>query len=160
MSDINSITVTGRLTRDPEVRQAGAQPVCRFSVACGRSWTSKQTGNREERTTYFDCEVWGSRGESLARILRKGMQVCVSGSHESEARETQDGSKRTYWTLRVAEVVLPPKGSQTPENGAYSAPQGQQPAQYSPTLQRAVNEAYAGTGYASQPQAYDSEIPF
>lgn len=157
MSDINSITVTGRLTRDPEMRQAGGQQVCRFSVACGRSWVSKSTGNREERTTFFDCEVWGTRGEALGRILRKGMQVTVSGSHESDAREQQDGSKRTYWTLKVSDVVLPPRGAQTPDSGAYSAPQGQPPMR-----------AYAGTGYAATPQAqaydagaaYDAEIPF
>ena len=151
MSDINQIVVTGRLTRDPEVRQAGVQAVCRFSVACGRAWVSKATGNREERVCFFDCEVWGARGEALGRILRKGMQVCVSGSHESDTREQQDGSKRTFWTLKVSEVVLPPRGAQTPDSGAYSAPQGQPPM-----------GAYAGTGYAATPQAqaYDAEIPF
>ncbi len=138
MSDINSITVTGRLTRDPEVRQAGGQQVLRFSVACGRSWVSRQTGNREERTTFFDCEVWGTRGEALGRILRKGMQVCVSGSHESDTREQQDGAKRTYWTLKVSEVVLPPRNAQDAQGGAYGP----------------------GAGYQPTAPVYDQDIPF
>lgn len=150
MSDINRITITGRLTRDPEVRQAGGQQVLRFSVACGRSWVSKQTGNKEERTTFFDCEVWGARAEALGRFLRKGMQVAVSGSHESDTREQQDGTKRTFWTLRVSEVVLPPRAGQAPGSGAYSAPQGQ-----------TTMGAHAGTGFkASAPAYYDDPLPF
>lgn len=138
MSDINSITVTGRLTRDPELRQAGGSQVCRFAVACGRQWTNKATGNREERTTFFDCEVWGARGESLSRILRKGMQVTVSGSHESDTREAQDGTRRTYWTLKVSEVVLPPRNAQDAQGGAYGP----------------------GAGYQPTAPVYDQDIPF
>lgn len=153
MSDINQIAITGRLTRDPELRQAGDRQVLRFAVACGRSWIDRRTGNREDRASYFDCEVWGARAEALARILRKGMQVCVSGSHESDAREAHDErgnlSRRTYWTLRVAEVVLPPRGGQAPAH-APTAPQA--PREYDPGLQAAVDSACAGV--------YDAEIPF
>ena len=149
MSDINQIVVTGRLTRDPEVRQAGVQAVCRFSVACGRAWVSKATGNREERVSFFDCEVWGARGEALGRILRKGMQVCVSGSHESDTREVE-GKRRTFWTLRASEVVLPPKGGQA-EPATAPAPA---PKAYDPGLQAAVRGQFAWAG------VYDEEIPF
>ncbi len=145
MSDINSITVTGRLTRDPELRQAGGSQVLRLSLACGRSWTSRQTGEREERTTYFDCDVWGPRAQALAPLLRKGMQLAVSGSHESDVREAGDGARRTYWTLRADEVVLPPRAASSP---AQAAPA---PAR-DPGLQAAVDGAFRG--------AYADEIPF
>lgn len=147
MSDINQICVSGRLTRDPEVRQAGQSPVLCFSVACGRSWTNKQTGNREERTTFFDCEVWGSRAESLAPYLRKGDRVTVTGAHEGNQREMQDGSKRTFWTLRVSDIALPPK------------PRGQatQPAQdYDAGLQAQVTQGFQQAAGAY----YDEALPF
>lgn len=87
--------VTGNLGKDAEMRQAGKDSVCSFSVASGR----KVKG--EEQTTWVRCSLWGKRGEALAQYLTKGSKVAVAG--ELSTREYQG---KMYVELRVAEIEL------------------------------------------------------
>ena len=87
--------VAGNLGRDAELRQAGKDQVCSFSVASSR----KSRG--EEQTTWVRCSLWGKRAEALAKYLTKGSKVAVSGelsSHEYDGK--------TYIELRVQEIEL------------------------------------------------------
>jgi single-strand DNA-binding protein len=88
-------TVSGRLTKDAQIRQAGGQPVCGFSIASSR----KIKG--EEKTMYVDCNVWGKRGEALCQYLTKGTSVVAVGE-----LSTREHNGKTYLDLRVAEVDL------------------------------------------------------
>ena len=72
-------TVTGNVGKDAEVRQTAGGPVCNFSVAS----TTKKRG--AESTVWFDCAIWGKRGETLAPHITKGKRVCVVG--EQSERE-------------------------------------------------------------------------
>ena len=52
------MNITGRLTRDAEVRTTSQdKQVVNFSVATNDSYRNKQ-GERIEQTTYFDCSYW------------------------------------------------------------------------------------------------------
>lgn len=144
---INHITVAGNVTRDPELRQVGQGHVLKFGLAVSDSWVNKVTGNRDEHTDFFDCEVWGPRAEALARIVRKGMKLAVCGQMRSNQREQPDGSKRTFWAVRVSEVELPAKGAQAAQGGA----QG-----YDPGLQAQVTQGFQ----QAQAGIYDESIPF
>ena len=66
-------TVTGRLGRDPESRQAGSSSVCNFSVATDHGYGDKKV------TTWVRVAVWGKLGETCQQYLTKGRQVVVSG---------------------------------------------------------------------------------
>lgn len=87
--------ISGNLGKDAELRPAGKDRVCSFSVATSR----KVKG--EEKTTWVRCSVWGKRGEALAPHLTKGSKVAVAG--ELSTRE-HDG--KTYLELRVSEIDL------------------------------------------------------
>lgn len=150
---INHITLAGNVTRDPELRRAGQGQVLKFGLAVSDSWVNKATGNRDERTDFFDCEVWGARAEALARIVRKGMKLTVCGQMRSNQREMQDGSKRTFWAVRVSEVELPAKDAQAAQGGVQGAPAYAAPADF----QAAVTAGFqAATGAAY----YDEDVPF
>lgn len=150
---INHITLAGNVTRDPELRQAGQGQVLKFGLAVSDSWVNKATGNRDEHTDFFDCEVWGARAEALARIVRKGMKLTVCGQMRSNQREQPDGTKRTFWAVRVSEVELPAKGAQAAQGGAQGAAAYEAPAD----LQAAVAAGFqAATGAAY----YDEDVPF
>ena len=43
---LNHIVMMGRLTKDPELRQAGDTPVCTFRIACDRDYKNK-AGEKE-----------------------------------------------------------------------------------------------------------------
>src|SRR6478752_2950646 len=54
-SDTNSITISGNMTRDPEMRYtpSGVSKVT-FGVAVNRSWRNQQTQEWDEQTSFFN----------------------------------------------------------------------------------------------------------
>lgn len=79
--DINRVTITGRLTRDPELRAMPGtdRSVCSLRVAVnGRRRTSE--GQWEDAPNFFDVSVFGPQGENCKRYLAKGREVAIDGS--------------------------------------------------------------------------------
>lgn len=93
---MKTITVAGNVGKDAVVRttQQGDK-VTSWSVAV------EERNGQEKRTIWFDCSLWGKRGETLAQYLTKGSKVAVAG--ELSTRE-YDG--KTYLTVRADQVTL------------------------------------------------------
>lgn len=103
MSDLNSITISGRLTRDPELRFTNnGDGILDFSIASSEKYKDS------ERTIFIDCAIFGKRAEKLSEFLSKGKQVAVTGKLRQDFWET-DGQKRNKISLLVEELLLPPK---------------------------------------------------
>jgi single-strand DNA-binding protein len=87
--DINSITIVGRLTRDPELTYTPSNntPVCRFSIAVN--------GYRENDVSFFDITAWNKQAETIQKYLAKGSQVIVNGILKQERFQTKDGDNRS-----------------------------------------------------------------
>lgn len=92
---INKVIVSGNLTRDPELRQAGNTTVLQLGIAVNDRKKNQQTDQWEDVPNFFDVLVWGSRGESLSRFLSKGMKVVVSGRLRWSQWQNQEGEKRS-----------------------------------------------------------------
>ena len=92
---INRVFVTGNLTRDPELRQAGTSTVLQLGIAVNDRKKNPQTEQWEDVPNFFDVLVWGARGESLARFLHKGIKVAVSGRLHWNQWQTAEGEKRS-----------------------------------------------------------------
>lgn len=76
---INRVVLVGRLTCDPELRTLpSGETVCGLRVACNSS-RRVPDGGYEERPNYFDVDVLGALGESLATRLHKGRRVGIDG---------------------------------------------------------------------------------
>jgi len=100
MANFNKVMLMGNLTRDPEKRYTkGDQPVTRFSVACNRTYTDRQTGEKKQIVAFVPVVVWGRSAENCAQYLQKGSPVFVEGRLQSRSWETSDGQKRN--TLEV-----------------------------------------------------------
>lgn len=112
MTDIALLTVTGRLTRDSELKAtAGGSPVLEFSLAYN---TARRGGNGyEDKANFLDCTIFGNRAAALADILRKGMKVTVAGTLEQHSWE-KDGQKRSKHSCYVRDIVLPARGEAQP----------------------------------------------
>jgi single-strand DNA-binding protein len=79
---INRVVLVGRLTRDPELRMLpSGETVCGLRVACNSS-RHLPDGSYEERPNYFDVDVLGTLGESLATQMHKGARVGIDGRLE------------------------------------------------------------------------------
>src|ERR671926_1464795 len=100
-NNLNSITVVGNITRDPEMRftPSGVSKVT-FGVAVNRSWRNQQTQEWEEQTSFFNVVAWRQLAENVSASLTKGSRVVVSGRLEQRSWETESGEKRS-----VVEVV-------------------------------------------------------
>ena len=155
---INRVSISGNLTRDPELRvtPSGMQ-VLGFGVAVTDRRKNNQTGEWEGYPSFVDCTIFGNRGESMSRILHKGMKVAVEGKLRYSAWEDKNGGgRRSKIEVIVDEIELM---SQNP-NGAHGgqaapqqyAPQGYQPQAYAPQqAPQPAPQAYAPQPAPQQP---------
>jgi len=99
---MNSITLTGRLTADPELRTThSATAVTDFRLAVQR----RRGRNGEDRgAVYVDVVSFGGLAESCAQYLEKGRQVAVSGRLELDEWETDAGERRSRHKVVADEV--------------------------------------------------------
>ncbi len=104
-TDINSVVLVGRLTRDAELTYAGSgTAICKFSIA--NNYSRRQGDSWQEETNFFDCVLFGRSGEALQRYLVKGKQVGVQGTLRQDRWESQDGQKRSRVNVIVNELNL------------------------------------------------------
>ena len=126
---MKNLTIAGGIGKDAVTRTTqGGDKVTGFSVAV------EERNGQEKRTIWFDCSLWGRRGEALAQYLTKGTRVTVSGD-----LSTREHEGRTYLTLRANDVTLQGGGQRNDSGMAAGGGQRDQSA-----------------GRAD----YDDEIPF
>jgi single-strand DNA-binding protein len=106
-SDSNNITISGNITRDPEMRYtpSGVSKVT-FGVAVNRSWRNQQSQEWEEQTSFFNVVAWRQLAENASASLTKGSRVVVSGRLEQRSWETDQGEKRSIVEI-VADDIAP-----------------------------------------------------
>ena len=90
---MNKVFLIGNLTRDPELTETnGGVSVCHFAIAVNRSYTS-QDGERQ--TDFFNVTAWRGLADTVARYVKKGSKVAVSGSIQIRNYEDNQGQRRT-----------------------------------------------------------------
>lgn len=100
---MNRVTLFGRLGKDPELKQAGAMPVLKFSLAT--SERKKQGEQWIDHTEWHSIVMFGKRAEAMARLLTKGSQLVVEGSLRTSSWE-KDGQKRYKTEVAASDVHL------------------------------------------------------
>ena len=96
---MNSVKLSGRLTRDPELKQTpSGVPVASFALAVDRKF------NRDE-ADFIPITAWRKTAEFVAKYFHKGQRVIIS---EGRIRVTpytdRDGNKRTRFEVVADEV--------------------------------------------------------
>ncbi|MDE0222819.1 MAG: single-stranded DNA-binding protein [Spirochaetaceae bacterium] len=108
MNNLNSVLLEGNLTRDPELRYtAKGTAVCRFSIACNRSY--KQEDQRQEEVSYFDVTTWSRLAEICAEYLVKGRGVRVVGRLKQDRWEDDSGNRRSRVEVIAEHVEFKPQ---------------------------------------------------
>jgi single-strand DNA-binding protein len=130
---INRVTIAGNLTRNPEVKfLANEKAVASFSIACNRTWKNA-AGEKQEETTFVECEAWGRTAELVGQYLKKGSPAYVEGRLKQETWDDKtDGKKRSKTKVSVDNVQF--LGSKpTNEGEQQAAPAPRRPAAVEPT---------------------------
>ncbi len=129
---MNKVFLIGNLTRDPELTETpSGVSVCKFGLAVSRPYTQ---GDGERITDFFNCVAWRGLGETIARYVKKGHKLAVSGSMESRSYDDNEGNKRTVWELivRDSEFIQP---RERDDGYGEAAPQSAPSGRKKPTLQ-------------------------
>lgn len=102
---MNKVLIIGNLGNDPDLRfTPSGSPVCNFSVATNRKWTSK-SGEEVEHTEWHRIVVWGKQGELCKEYLAKGRRVFIEGRIESRSWNDKETNEKRYMTEIIAENV-------------------------------------------------------
>ncbi len=164
MTDLNHVTLIGRLTQDlgSDERSFGyvgnGQARANVSIAVNRS---KKSGDQwVEEVNYFNITIWGKTAENLKPYLTKGKQICVEG-HLKQDRWEKDGQKQSRVTIVADQVWL--LGGRGDNSQVGSSPMAGGAPRFQPAS-NGGNGGYQG-GYQSEPYGdtgsdFPEDIPF
>ena len=96
MTDLNNVTVGGRITSDLQDRQVAylqsGTCVLNFSIANNKS--IQKDGQWENECSYFDCVIFGKAAEKLKEKIRKGLKIVVVGRLEQQSWTDTNGNRK------------------------------------------------------------------
>lgn len=99
---MNVVSLIGRMTADPELKQtANGKSVIRFTLAVKRSFGDK--------TDFIRCEAWNKTAETMAKFLKKGDPVAITGSWQVDSMVGTDGKTTYYNTCSVDRFYFVPR---------------------------------------------------
>ena len=105
MANLNIVGISGRLTRDPELRTTtSGKQVTSFTLAVN--------AYKEEDTSFIEVVAWQKTAEIVANYTRKGDLLTVSGRLQQRKYEDKSGNNRSVIEVIAQDVQLPPKGEQ------------------------------------------------
>lgn len=116
---LNRVVLTGRLTRDPELRYTGSgTAVCSFTVAVDRQFRN-QNGDRD--ADFISCVIWRKSAENFANFTHKGSLVGIDGRLSTRNYENNQG-QRVYVTEVTVDnfALLEPRSSNQGNNGGFN----------------------------------------
>lgn len=138
---MNKCFLTGRLTRDPEVRYSSGNTqtaIARYSLAVDRRF--KRDGD-EQTADFINCVVFGRGAEFTEKYLRKGTKIAIVGRIQTGSYNNKDGAK-----VYTTEIVV------DEQEFAESKTSGDN--------DRTVPEQSTGDGFINVPEGIDEELPF
>lgn len=87
MSDVNNVTLIGRLTADPMLKYLpSGSAVVEFSIA-NNYYVSTKNANE---VNYFDVVAFGKTAETISKYLTKGKQIAINGSLRQDRWQDKD----------------------------------------------------------------------
>jgi len=124
----NRVVLMGNLARDPDIRHTpNKQKVARITVAVGRQWKNKLTGELQSQTDFIPVVAWASLADLCDRFLRKGKPVLVEGRIQvREYEDTKTGARKWATDVIADNMVLLSSGRREDEYGEIPAPKAQQ----------------------------------
>lgn len=142
---LNSITLMGRLTRDPDYRETlhGNIPMVTFALAVERD-AKGQDGSKQ--TDFIDVVAWRGTAQFIQKYFRKGQMAIVTGRLQVNTYEV-DGQKRRSASVAASSVYFGESKKANPQPEPAAAP-------------AAAHPAAAGYGFMDISADDDSELPF
>ena len=140
---MNSVQLTGRLTRDPEVGYSnGGTTVARFTLAVNRRFTQENGPTAD----FIRCVAFGKTAEFIEKYFTKGRKMDLNGRIQTGSYENQEGQK-VYTTDIVVENAEFGESKTSTDIRGSNAAQNHTPQ-------------YHEDGFMNIPDGIDEEFPF
>ena len=111
MADVNTITITGRLTHNAATKTIGdGKCLLTFGVANNIGFGDYA------KTNYYTVNMWGARGLNLLPYLVKGTQVGVSGEESLNIWHGKDGTEHQERVITTNNISLLSSAKQNKPN--------------------------------------------
>ena len=99
--------VIGYIGQDAYVNQLNGNDVLNFSVAHTEKFTSKETGELKEKTTWVSCSYWSKFSlANLKQYMTAGTLVAVEGTPSVRIYTNKNGEEQAALDLRVDNIIL------------------------------------------------------
>lgn len=95
---MNNSTLSGRITKDPELRTINDNPNVNFSLAVDREYKSK---DGEKQADFIDCVVFGPQATYLSNYVKKGDFIELQGRIQTRTYVNKNNQ-----TVKVTEVMV------------------------------------------------------
>lgn len=103
----NRVALMGNLAKDPDIRFTPAkQKVARITVAVGRQWKNKETGEQQSHTDFVGIVAWGFHADICERYLKKGNPVLIEGRLSVRDFDDQKTGQHRWVTEVIAENII------------------------------------------------------
>lgn len=111
---LNTVSLMGRLTRDPELRYTPNQDaVANFGLAVERDYI---TGG-ERKADFVDCTAWKNTAEFIAKYFSKGTKAVVNGRITVDYFTDKEGVKRKNTIITVSQIYFAESNKKTDAPG-------------------------------------------
>lgn len=123
MASLNQINLIGRVGHTPEIRIGDQTTICNFTLAVDDR--IKVNDQWTVQTEWFRCTAFGKTADIMAKYVKKGSLIFVSGKMKSRKYTGKDGTEKTSWEVTVSTLqLLDPKseGEEQPGETQTAAP--------------------------------------
>ena len=121
---MNYVSMLGRLTKDPELKQVGqdGKCVCTAGIAVPRK---KFGPNAKDEVDFFNIVAWNKTGEFLNKYFTKGKQLLISGELRSRSYDDTKSPGRKVHVVEINVDNIDFTGSKDSSGGGGNTQQAQ-----------------------------------
>ena len=166
--DFNRVILMGRLAKDPDMRRTPAGTlVARVSLATGREWKDKTTGEKKSETEFHPIVAWGAVADTLEKYCKKGKQLHIEGRLHSYNYDDKNGVRKWVTEVVAENIIMMSDGKGSGQAAGAPAPSAQPQAKYYPAED--AGSLRSDMGFEEEfpldfseldPNGSDPEIPF
>lgn len=109
---MNSVTLMGRLTRDPDIKQGQNTKVARYTLAVDR----RKAKNGEQAADFISIVSFDKSADFVEKYLHKGSKIAIHGRITTGSYTNQAGNK-VYTTEVVTDDVEFAESKKSQEQG-------------------------------------------
>jgi single-strand DNA-binding protein len=102
--ELNKTVISGRLTKDPEVKNFNGNKICRLSIACLNEFYSNKSKSIGKEICYVDINLWGN-GVDAAQNAQKGDHVAIEGRLRLNTWNDNEGKKKSRHFIHADKFI-------------------------------------------------------